>query len=65
MATEHSQDQTSIGNEDGLASLNRRCKGGVGTGELFVAALEVVVGSEGDALALFELDFLGAVGEET
>ncbi len=65
VATKHSQYQTSISNKDGLASLDRCCKLGVRAGKLLAATLEVVIGSEGNALALYELNLLGTIGEET
>ena len=65
MATEHSQHKTSISDEDHLSSLDRRGKGGVRACKLLVVALEVVVGCEGDALALGEFNLLGTVSEET
>ena len=64
VAAEHGEHQTSVGDEDGLSGLHRRGKSGVRARELLVVALEVVVGSEGDVLALGELDLFGAVSEK-
>jgi hypothetical protein len=65
MATEHSKDETSVGNKDGLSRLNGSSKGGVGAAELLSVSLVGVIGGEGDAFSLFEGDLLCTVGEES
>ena len=65
VAAKHSQDKTSIGTEDGLTGLNRGGKRRIGACKLLAVSLEVVVGRESDTRTLDEIDFLGAVGEES
>ncbi len=64
MATKHSQDKTSVGHEDRLASLYGCGETGVGACKFLAGAFEVVVGSEDNVLALFQVDFLCPLSKE-
>jgi hypothetical protein len=65
MAAEHGQHEASVGDEDGLPRPHGRGEARVRARQLLAAALEVVIGSEGDVLPLFQGDLLGVVGEES
>ncbi len=65
MAAEHGQHEASVGDEDGLPRPHGRGEARVRARQLLAAALEVVIGREGDVLPLFQGDLLGVVGEES
>jgi hypothetical protein len=65
MAAEHGQHEAAVGDEDRLPRPHGRGEARVRARQLLAAALEVVIGREGDVLPLFQGDLLGVVGEES
>ena len=65
MAAEDGEDETSVGAENRLSLSDGGGKSGVRASELVLVALVRVVGSEGDALPLFQSDLLRSIAEES
>jgi hypothetical protein len=65
MAAEHGQHEAAVRDEHRLSRLHGRGEALVRARQLLAAALEVVVGRQGDVVPLFQGDLLGVVGEES